>query len=214
LDHGDCEILYKFNNKETIDKWLTSTDSGYALGQSKAKFNLTQHNTALFSGNLTTKINNPENSKSQYSGYVNVHSLKQYGPFMIKKSIVLNEWTHFLFKVKGDGRSYNIILNTPGFYTATNNDFYQYPLFTRGGPYWQFAKIPFSKFVSATNGRFTDKQHRFLSNSVTNIGITLMDQTNGPFSLEIDYIGLVKDKNGYEEFSYEMYKAPKYVANV
>lgn len=49
---------------------------------------------------------------------------------------------------------------------------------------------------------------------VTNFGISAGDKINGPFNLEIDYIGLEDDPNLTEEFAYEMYKTDKYlVAN-
>jgi NADH dehydrogenase [ubiquinone] 1 alpha subcomplex assembly factor 1 len=87
-------------------------------------------------------------------------------------------------------------------------------LYTRGGPYWQLCKIPFSKFYLANNARIVDKQFRFIqSHSISSIGITLADQHEGPFSLEIDFIAVLKDNIDYEEFAYEKYKVPKYVAN-
>ena len=175
---------------------------------------LTQNNTALFSGELSLEMHNLEKPRAQYTGYVNITSIKQYYSFNREFQFNFHDWTHFLFKIKGDGRAYSIILYTPGFFSINNKTFYTYPLFTRGGPYWQYAKIPFSKFAMASQGRFSDKQERFTDFSVTNIGITLMDNTEGPFSLEIDYIGLVKDNSAYEEFSYETYTVPKYIANV
>jgi hypothetical protein len=48
---------------------------------------------------------------------------------------------------------------------------------------------------------------------VENIGITIMDSVEGNFSLEIDFIGLVRDSNAVEDHSYEMYKTPKFVGN-
>lgn len=41
---------------------------------------------------------------------------------------------------------------------------------------------------------------------VKNIGFTLGDKADGPFQLEIDFIGVCNDHAHTEEFAYEMYK--------
>lgn len=52
-----------------------------------------------------------------------------------------------------------------------------------------------------------------LSNRVSSFGITVSAKGghDGPFRLEIDYIGLEYDPEHKERFAYEMYKMPKYV---
>lgn len=130
-------------------------------------------------------------------------------------------------KVRGDGRSYLLNINTRGYYDITWNDMYHYVLFTRGGPYWQVAKvsflinitnkscvcfvfqIPFSKFFLASKGRIQDRQAPIPLNKITSFGITAGDRYGGDFSLEIDYIGLEYDPSHTEDFAYEMYKTQK-----
>jgi NADH dehydrogenase [ubiquinone] 1 alpha subcomplex assembly factor 1 len=54
------------------------------------------------------------------------------------------EWHRFTglcMKVRGDGRNYLICLNTPGQFDVVWHDQFHYPLFTHGGPYWQFVKV-------------------------------------------------------------------------
>jgi NADH dehydrogenase [ubiquinone] 1 alpha subcomplex assembly factor 1 len=82
-------------------------------------------------------MHDPSNPRGQYTGYVNMRSLSRIKSFKRKENICLYKWTHFLFKVKGDGRTYTIILNTPGQSNLTANNVHTYALFTRGGPYWQ-----------------------------------------------------------------------------
>lgn len=41
---------------------------------------------------------------------------------------------------------------------------------------------------------------------VNTVGFTLGDKTDGPFQLEIDFIGISKDYAHTEEFAYEAYK--------
>lgn len=44
-------------------------------------------------------------------------------------------------KVRGDGRAYVINLGYDGFFDFNWYSLYSYFLFTRGGPYWQIAKV-------------------------------------------------------------------------
>ena len=40
-----------------------------------------------------------------------------------------------------------------------------------------------------------------------------MDGIEGPFSLELDYIGVLKDDELKEKFAYETFKTAKYISN-
>lgn len=46
-----------------------------------------------------------------------------------------------VLRVRGDGRSYSLILRTDSFYDFTWHDAYYYVLYTRGGPHWQLTKV-------------------------------------------------------------------------
>lgn len=48
--------------------------------------------------------------------------------------------------------------------------------------------------------------YSFLYLQVNTIGFTLGDKAEGPFQLEIDFIGVCKDYAHTEEFAYEVYK--------
>lgn len=93
------------------------------------------------------------------------------------------------------------------------HDIYHYVLYTRGGPHWQITKIPFSKFFLSSKGRVQDKQSPINLQRVTSLGISVGAKggTDGPFSLEVAFVGLEYDPNHVEEFAYEMYKMPKYL---
>ena len=67
---------------------------------------------------------------------------------MVSNDIVLQvdffDWspyTHLTMKVRGDGRSYNVNLHTYTDIDITWHDLWQFPLYTRGGPYWQTVKV-------------------------------------------------------------------------
>ena len=121
----------------------------------------------------------------------------------------------FVMRVRGDGRSYLINLSCEGDFDIIWNDIYHYVLYTRGGPHWQFVRIPFSKFFLASKGRVQDRQCPIVLNRVTNIGFAVGAKGghDGNFNLEIDYIGVEYDPNFKEEFAYEMYKTDRYIAS-
>lgn len=58
------------------------------------------------------------------------------------------DYTHLLMKVRGDGRCYQVVINMDRDFDLQWNDQYNYPLYTRGGPYWQVAKARLSPFFS------------------------------------------------------------------
>lgn len=101
-----------------------------------------------------------------------------------------------------------MLLHTPGYFDTMWGDVYAAPLHTHGGPYWQYAKIPFSKFFLTVFGRVQDDQRPVCLTQVSAMGITLMDRIDGPFALEIDWIGVYNDRSHRETFAYESYKRP------
>ncbi|XP_036779698.1 complex I intermediate-associated protein 30, mitochondrial isoform X5 [Manis pentadactyla] len=63
--------------------------------------------------------------------------------------------------------------------------------------------IPFSKFFFSNQGRIRDAQYQLLLDRISSIGFTLADKVDGPFFLEIDFIGVFTDPAHTEEFAYE-----------
>ncbi|XP_031528795.1 complex I intermediate-associated protein 30, mitochondrial isoform X3 [Vicugna pacos] len=63
--------------------------------------------------------------------------------------------------------------------------------------------IPFSKFFFSNQGRIRDAQYQLLLDKISSIGFTLADKVDGPFFLEIDFIGVFTDPTHTEEFAYE-----------
>ncbi|XP_036699032.1 complex I intermediate-associated protein 30, mitochondrial isoform X3 [Balaenoptera ricei] len=64
-------------------------------------------------------------------------------------------------------------------------------------------RIPFSKFFFSNRGRIRDAQYQLLLDKISSIGFTLADKVDGPFFLEIDFIGVFTDPAHTEEFAYE-----------
>jgi len=159
--------------------------------------------TGIFSGYLNTRL--PKDGRIVYAGYCNITSVPKQKSF---RREVYHDWTpytHLVLRVRGDGRCYMLNISTTGIFDLTWNDVYNYVLHTRGGPHWQYIRVPFSKLVFASKGRLQDDQTEITLNEIRTFGITLADDVTGHFRLEIDYIGLEHDESHKEEFAYESY---------
>ncbi|XP_063696806.1 complex I intermediate-associated protein 30, mitochondrial [Culicoides brevitarsis] len=211
---GEVDIAYQFTTKEEIEKWVVTADSDHGQGFSSAAFDLSPAGYGLFHGNVRSDV--PKDGRIKRAGYCNVKSPKAMKSF--KREIYL-DWQPYntlILKIRGDGRNYLINIHTDGYFDILWNDIYHYVLYTRGGPHWQIAKIPFSKFFLSSKGRIQDKQAPIPLNKITSVSFSVgaKGDSDGPFNLEIDYIGLEFDPNHVEKFAYEMYKMPKYIVGV
>jgi len=207
LDHMDMKLQWRFQTQQDIDHFMVTSDSAQLCGFSSCEFVLSDRQTGLFRGHLSTRV--PKDGITFRSGFVNVGSPYKLKSFQRKDFYV--EWlyfSHLVLKVRGDGRTYMLVIGTPGYFDVTWHNVYHYPLFTHGGPYWQYAVIPFSKFYMGTHGRIQDNQVPITCHKMQRFSITLCDKTDGPFELEIDYIAIMHDKTHWEKFAYEMYRLP------
>ncbi|KAG7277070.1 hypothetical protein CRUP_031283 [Coryphaenoides rupestris] len=160
--------------------------------------------TCMLHGNLSSIP--PRDGETRYSGYCNMRSKQLLRSFDRKAHL---DWTSFNMlhlRVRGDGRPWMINLTSETYFTHNWDDMYSYFLYTRGGPYWQDVKIPFSKFFLGYRGRIQDNQCHLWLDKINTIGFTLGDGVDGPFQLEVDYIGAHIDYAHKEQFAYEIYK--------
>lgn len=201
---NEVDVVWRFNeDPKSLDQWVTTCDSDYEQGFSTAKLELSSTGNGLFSGTLSTRL--PKDGRIKRAGYCNITTIPKQRSF---RREVRHDWTpynHLILRVRGDGRCYMLTISTRGIFDLLWNDVYHYALHTRGGPYWQYVKIPFSKFVFSSKGRSQDDQVPIMLNEVANFGITISDDVPGNFKLEIDYIGLECDEYHDEEFAYESY---------
>ncbi|XP_046435314.1 complex I intermediate-associated protein 30, mitochondrial isoform X2 [Neodiprion virginianus] len=184
--------------------------SGTSLNSSNVSLQLTKSGRGLFSGYLDKRV--PKTGNIKKAGYCNINTLRARKSFKREGYYDWHPYNHLVMRVRGDGRSYMLNISTAGYFDITWNDVYHYALYTRGGPYWQYVKIPFSKFFMASKGRIQDHQEPLPLHNVVSFGITAADKVTGPFNLEIDYIGLLFDPSHKEECAYEMYKTDDYIA--
>lgn len=206
---GDTDKIWDFSSPSNIESWKVTSDSDHGEGYSNGSFMLSPTGHGLFHGNINTKV--PKDGVVKKAGYCNITSPKPRKSFKREMYLDWQMYTHLVLRVRGDGRSYMVNINTSGYFDITWNDMYSYVLYTRGGPHWQETRIPFSKFFMSSKGRVQDKQCAIPLDRIVSIGISAGDRINAPYSLEVDHISLENDPTHDEKFAYEMYKLPKYM---
>ncbi|KAH8870558.1 putative complex I intermediate-associated protein 30, mitochondrial [Schistosoma japonicum] len=155
-----------------------------------------------FRGFISTRV--PKRGDLIRSGFANLQS-PESRLFGFVMSYGLEAYSHLVIRYRGDGRKYQIVVLPPGRWDFDRSVTHQFALFTRGGPYWQIAKIPLSKFYR-THSSIIHTRQRAVDLGVMRIfSLTLMDDIEGPFSLELDYIGLYFDEQQDDIFDYEQY---------
>ncbi|KAF4527703.1 hypothetical protein B566_EDAN016370 [Ephemera danica] len=206
---GEVDVQWQLNSPEALNRWITTSDKDHGEGHSHCELVMSPAGKGLFHGTLDTRV--PKDGRIKKAGYCNVRTIRARKSFQRETYLDWCMYNHLVLRVRGDGRSYMLNLSTAGYFDITWFDVYHYVLYTRGGPYWQETRIPFSKFFLASKGRVQDKQQEIPLNKIVNFGISAGDKISGPFSLEIDYIGLEYDPSHTETFAYEMYRTPKYI---
>jgi len=210
---GGRRKVWGFETEEDLDQWILTKDSDWGEGYSAGELESSPLGHGVLRGDLSTRV--PADGRTQNAGYVNIASVKKMKSFA--REVLMEDWgffTHLTMNIRGDGRKYMLNLQVKRDFDILWNDRWHYPLYTRGGPYWQYVKIPWSKFYMGSRGSLQDKQMRIpLEAGVVGMSITLMDQISGPFQLEIKDISLHNDPtDDREHFAYEMYKVPNFWA--
>ncbi|XP_039490648.1 complex I intermediate-associated protein 30, mitochondrial [Drosophila santomea] len=208
---GETDVVFDFKAPDVLDKWTVTTDADHGEGKSTAALELSAAGAGLFHGEVNS--DHTKDGIIKRTGYANIRTKRVRKSFKRESTYDWTQYNMLVMKVRGDGRSYLINLHTEGYFDLMWNDIYHYVLYTRGGPHWQIAKIPFSKFFLSSKGRVQDRQGAVQLNRVTHFGFSVAAKKgmDGPFGLEIDYVGLQYDPSHREEFAYEMYQTPKYI---
>lgn len=210
---GGRKSYWSFESDEDLDRWVTTADSDWGEGYSRCEMIRSPSGKAtLFVGEVSTRA--PQDGRVDQAGYCNMAAIKQRAAFHQLKMLDWFLYTHLTLLVRGDGRTYNLNVHCHGHFDGTWMDLWHYPLYTRGGPYWQRVKIPFSKFYFAHKGSVQDNQMPLPLERITGLSITLADRNDGPFCLEVSDIGCMFDPDLTEHLeerashAYETYQMP------
>ncbi|XP_051946633.1 complex I intermediate-associated protein 30, mitochondrial-like [Xyrauchen texanus] len=197
-------VQWEFRGPESLNQWIVSSDQEIG-GCSVAYLKLSKNDsTCLLYGTLCSTP--PRDGETRYSGYCTLRSKQLLASFDRKMHCDWSNFNTLHMRIRGDGRPWMVNISAETYFSHQRDDIYSYFLYTRGGPFWQDVKIPFSKFFLSSRGRIQDDQHALWLDKVKSIGFTLGDKADGPFQLEIDFIALYNDRAHTEEFAYELYK--------
>lgn len=206
---GGTDIKWEFKEQADIKRWLIACDSMMHNGYSTASLKVNKQGRLLFSGYLDCE-HLPNDGVTEVTGYAHLSSPYAKTGFGLEGSYNWSKFNHLLLRFRGDGRVYRILLKGPNMQGLQEGSFYEYFLYTRGGPYWQVAKIPFSKFVLCYRGRIQEKAWQLPTCKIQCFAFTVNKYT-GPFRLELSHVGLQMDWRSYQEFDYEGYFRPEFV---
>ncbi|ERE70786.1 complex I intermediate-associated protein 30 [Cricetulus griseus] len=196
-----AKVVWKFREKKDLEKWMVTSDKTIG-GRSEIFLKIAKNNqSALLYGTLSSEA--PKDGDSSQSGYCAMLSRVPRRSFERKQYYDWSLFNSLYLRVRGDGRPWMVNIRQDTDFIQRKNQMYSYFMFTRGGPYWQEVKIPFSKFFFSNQGRIRDVQSPLVLDKISSIGFTLADKVDGPFFLEIDFIGVFTDPAHTEEFAYE-----------
>ena len=85
-EHGNYEYFFQADNKESIKKWVVSTDANYHQGKSKARFTVSDSNKALFHGVIRDDV--PSDGKTERLGFCNLRSPLRIVSFHLLKVLL------------------------------------------------------------------------------------------------------------------------------
>ncbi|MDD1625793.1 MAG: CIA30 family protein [Methylococcaceae bacterium] len=159
-------MLIKFSDTEEVPRWIAINDDVMG-GISKSRIELSPTATALFSGQLALENKGGFASIRRRSDYYN-----------------LDGCTGVIFKVKGDGRTYQFRVKTDDLYDGVA---YR-TLFATDARHWQTIALPFDIFCASFRGRPVPGAPVLRPEQIRQIGFLLADKQPGSFSLEIAWI--------------------------
>jgi monofunctional biosynthetic peptidoglycan transglycosylase len=141
-------------------------------GRSASNIELTDAGTASFSGYLSLENN---------GGFASTRAIFDY--------LDLTEFSGIALRAKGDGRTYQLRIRTNSRFDGAA---YSSEFATVAGE-WVEVFLPFSEFRPTFRGRVPRGMGPLDPSSIRQIGFLVGDKVEGPFQLEISWIGALRD---------------------
>lgn len=167
MEQKPVTILFDFSDAKVHQPWVSNND-GVMGGLSKGGAEMTETGMS-FSGILSLENN---------GGFSSIQN---------RVELDLSEFKGIRLKVRGDGRTYQLRLNSDARFrliwpVSFSREFRTQP------SEWLEVDIPFSQLRQSWRGR-TLSGHTFNPSKIEMMGVLLGDKQSGPFKLEIAWIG-------------------------
>lgn len=197
-------VIYQFRGREDVKNWYCASDHMYN-GHSWCELtNSKNGKTINFRGYINNELPRDRRPLPGPVGYKSFCYM-QTKPWFDGKPGYLSweEFTNLKIRFRGDGRKYHICFHSDFSNFDSTYSLFRASLQTNGGPQWQTISIPFVKFLATNEFHLDLDQEAACANRRVEAGplcyidylrVILYDTEPGPFSFEIDYIAVEKDK--------------------
>lgn len=164
--HGEEQIVTDFDKTQL--RWRTVNDNVMG-GRSQGGFSVSSEKNLVFQGRTSLRNN---------GGFSSIRSGAPQGS--------LQGYDGFSIRVKGDGRTYKMTLQT----SRTGRWISFWANFPTKAGEWQEIRVPFKKFKAKSFGQ--PRRNPLVVNSINSIGFMIYDKQAGPFKLEVSSIKVYK----------------------
>ncbi|OLN86125.1 Complex I intermediate-associated protein 30, mitochondrial [Colletotrichum chlorophyti] len=144
---------------------------------------------ARFYGSISTDLPK-DNPKIERTGFAAWRTPDQRATLFGKSVWDIDPYSYLAMRVKSDGRSYFINLQTD---SVVPTDLHQHRLFAKRPGEWETVFVKWNDFVRTNHGFVVEPQTEMLRSKVTSVGIGLTDRVPGPFELCIERIWATND---------------------
>jgi monofunctional biosynthetic peptidoglycan transglycosylase len=169
--------IYDFNDPEAVGDWEAICDVVMG-GISSGRIEATAAGSMLFEGVVSLENN---------GGFASIRSQP--------RSRDLGAYDGVIIRVRADGKRYKLNLKTD---SSFDGIMYRVSFDTKDGE-WQELRFPFSDFRASFRGRFVPDAPPLDPGRITTVGLLISDKQEGPFRMEVAWIGAYGEESSSED---------------
>ena len=143
-------------------------------------------------GGISTARFAAEKSPEKFFAFTGELSLKNFGGFATVRSptrtLDLSEFAGVELRLRGDGKTYIFFLKS----NEKDNGYQYQTWFSTQAGQWEDVKLPFSAFRPFYRGMKLRLWAGLNPAKIQSMGFMIADKQDGPFNLDIQYIGVYK----------------------